>query len=397
MTTLGAVLTDLVDCEHKTAPLDDRGQFFAVGTPAMAGNVIDYSQARRISQKTYAAWTRRLAPKVGDLLLAREAPVGPVVEIPPAENVAPGQRTVLMRPNPRAAHRKYLFYALSAPSTQAKLREKASGSTVAHLNVADIRAFEFPWCFPTMDSQRAIAEVLGALDDKIAANDRLVSNAVALADMQFHQCRSRSERAPLCFDEVATISGGATPSTKVADYWDGNIPWATPTDVTALRAPYLDDTARKITDLGLANCSSALFPVDSILMTSRATIGAFALAKVPVAVNQGFVVAQAKQPFAQYWLLHEMRHRVDDFLLYANGATFLELSKGRFRTIEVGWPVDAEPLVRFEALVRPLHGRAYAAQIESRHLAALRDTLLPHLMSGRITVRDAEETVEGVL
>ena len=96
MTKLGSVLESLVDCEHKTAPRDESGEFFAVGTPAMAGNRVNYSQARRISAATFATWTRRMKPGAGDLLLAREAPVGPVVMIPTAENVAPGQRTVLM-------------------------------------------------------------------------------------------------------------------------------------------------------------------------------------------------------------------------------------------------------------------------------------------------------------
>lgn len=132
-------------------------------------------------------------------------------------------------------------------------------------------------------------------------------------------------------------------------------------------------------------------------MTSRATIGVFALAKVPVAVNQGFIVAHARESKAQLWLFHEMRSRVEDFLLYANGATFLELSKSRFRSIEVSWPSDSSLVRHFDDEVASLHDRAHAALIESRHLAELRDTLLPHLMSGRLTVREAEKQVEEVL
>ena len=92
-----------------------------------------------------------------------------------------------------------------------------------------------------------------------------------------------------------------------------------------------------------------------------------------------------------------MRHRVNDFLLYANGATFLELSKSKFKAIEVLWPTDNAMFEGFDSHARSLHDRAYASQVESRQLAALRDTLLPHLMSGRITVREAEKRVEGVL
>lgn len=169
--TIEDLCTVIVDCEHKTSPIDADGQFFAVGTPAMRGNIIDFSQARRISQSTYASWTRRLTPRAGDLLFAREAPVGPIVLIPDSENIAPGQRTMLMRPDPSLADSRFFYYLLSSPAQQDRLQSLAGGSTVAHLNVADVR--RFPLDVPSLGDQRAIADVLGALDDKIAVNMRL--------------------------------------------------------------------------------------------------------------------------------------------------------------------------------------------------------------------------------
>ena len=114
---------EIVDCEHKTAPISVGGGFFAVGTPAMVGNAINFSAAREISEKTFEAWTKRLRPQAGDLLLAREAPVGPVVVIPESLNVAPGQRTVLLRPNPELVHSLYLFYVLVSPRTQRRTNQ----------------------------------------------------------------------------------------------------------------------------------------------------------------------------------------------------------------------------------------------------------------------------------
>lgn len=289
----------------------------------------------------------------------------------------------------------WLAYALAGPSCQRQIFAALNTTVQATLNLSDLKKVRVP--MPASASRRAIAEVLGALDDKIAANQRVADSAVALADQLFARDKSSATLEVRAFDQVCTIAGGATPSTKVSDYWDGGIPWATPTDVTGLRAPYLDATARSITDEGLAKCSSALYPVGSILMTSRATIGAFALAKVPVAVNQGFIVAHAREPQAQLWLFHEMRSRVEDFLLYANGATFLELSKSRFKSIEVSWPADLPSVRQFCGEVAPLHDRAHQAMVESAQLAELRDTLLPHLMSGRLTVREAEKHVEAAL
>ena len=112
MIVLDDLCLNIVDCLHKTAPINELGNYFAVGTPAMRGNSIDYSLARRIDDITFDEWTKRLRPRYGDLLLAREAPVGPVVRIPIEENVAPGQRTVLLRPDTAKVISDYLYYLL---------------------------------------------------------------------------------------------------------------------------------------------------------------------------------------------------------------------------------------------------------------------------------------------
>lgn len=360
----------------------------------MRGNSINLAESRRINRDTFDLWTRRLRPRHGDLLFAREAPVGPIVRIPRDENVAPGQRTVLLRPDPDAADTGYLYYLLSSPLQQARIASTAAGSTVAHLNVADVRSFVLP-LMPRMDEQRAIAEVLGALDDKIAANTYLVNTSLQLADAQFVDAAAHSMLSDLTFADVADVGGGGTPKTKVEEYWGDEVNWATPTDVTALHGPYLRSTSRRITEAGLDNCSSALYPTGSVLMTSRATIGAFAVAQAPMAVNQGFIVVNSKGDVPQWWLFHEMRRRVPEFVSHANGATFLELSRGKFKNFHVHLAAT-DVMQRFAETADALHKRAAAAEAESASLAATRDALLPLLMSGKVTVRDAESIVEGV-
>jgi len=123
-------------------------------------------------------------------------------------------------------------------------------------------------------------------------------------------------------------------------------------------------------------------------MTSRATIGAFALAQVPTAVNQGFIVVVPNGSAPGLWLFHEMRSRIEEFTSLANGATFLELSRGNFKSFRVRL---AEPAVmaQFQEQATALHDRAAAALRENERLASTRDALLPALMSGRLRVRDA--------
>lgn len=390
--TIDDVCTQIVDCEHKTAPIDPNGEYFAVGTPAMRGNAINYAESRRISKDTFIKWSRRMLPKPGDLLFAREAPVGPIVLIPDTGNVAPGQRTMLLRPDPARIDSRFLFYLLASPRQQELLLSKASGSTVAHLNVADVRAFELP-VLPELGQQQAIAEILGALDDKIAANAKLASTVDAITNSLFHRAVHGVALSDRTFGDIAVVSGGGTPSTKVPEYWDGDVPWATPTDVTSLEGPYLESTNRAISQAGLSACASPLYPAGSILMTSRATIGAFAIAQTPMAVNQGFIVVQPIDPGLNFWILHEMRSRVDEFISLANGATFLELSRGNFKKFKVRL-ADTKTMETFGHQAENLHAVARTALRENTKLAATREALLPQLMSGKLRVKDAEKDLE---
>lgn len=388
MTTLGSVLTDLVDCEHKTAPIDERGSYFAVGTPAMVGNRIDYGQARPISEQTFRDWTRRMAPRAGDLLLAREAPVGPVVAIPDAENVAPGQRTVLMRPDREAADPRYLYYALVVPAAQSRLREKAAGSTVAHLNVADIRAFEFPWVFPPLPTQRAIAEVLGALDDKITANERIAGAADELCAALFdlfaqHETTTLSDFA-VVNERSVKPSDGTLRYLDISSVSVGSYAWP---ELTAWAAA--PGRARRLVRNGDTVWSTVRPNRRShalVLDEAPNLIGSTGLAVLtPTTAGPAFVYQATKTP---------------EFTSYlegvAEGSAYPAVRGDRFLSAPVA-AASPEDREWFEAAAYPARRRAHAATVESRRLTDLRDTLLPHLMSGRITVRDAEKQVEEVL
>jgi len=248
---------------------------------------------------------------------------------------------------------------------------------------------------PSRKQQEGISGILSGLDDKIAVNDRIAVTALTLADTLFEETASGLPFGPDSFGSVASVYGGGTPSTSEASYWGGSIAWTTPTDVTALNAPYLFRTSRTITAAGLASCASQLYPSGSIFMTSRATIGAFAVPQLPAAVNQGFIVVVPPREELRWWLFHEMRSQVEEMLTLANGSTFLELSRKNFKTMPMRIS-SQEILVRFDSKVAPLHQRAAAAAQESAWLSELRDTLLPKLISGEIRVQDGEKVVEDV-
>lgn len=395
--TLDDVCELIVDCKNRTPPEcpAEEAYGFAVGTPNIRDGRIVLESAKRVNRETFATWTARAVPQAGDLIVTREAPVGRVGIIPEGVKICLGQRTMLLRANAEIVHPRFLHYLLMGPDMQQAMHALSSGSTVPHLKVGEVRNLKLP-PLPSLMQQRMIGELLGALDDKIAVNERIARTSLDLADAHFELVARNLAYSSETFGSVAEVFGGGTPRTSEPAYWDGSIAWATPSDVTGLSAPYLFTTARKITEKGLAECASQLYPPGSIFMTSRATIGAFAVPQVPTAVNQGFIVVIPRQPEMRWWLFHEMRSRVDEMRSLANGSTFLELSRKNFKAMRVRL-AEPDVIARFSAQVDPLHKRAAKCVEESHVLAELRDTLLPKLMSGEIRVRDAEKAVEESL
>jgi type I restriction enzyme S subunit len=144
---------------------------------------------------------------------------------------------------------------------------------------------------------------------------------------------------PTPLGECCEILSGATPKTTVADYWGGDILWATPADLSHLNGPFIDDTPRRLTAAGLTSCSAVVLPEGSVLLSSRAPIGHVAINTRPMATNQGFksLVPRAGRVDAKY-LYHWLRVNKDYLQSLGNGATFKELSKSVVERIEVPLP-----------------------------------------------------------
>lgn len=348
---------------------------------------IDLTRTAHVSGHSHIGTLRRSMLKESDVLFSIAGTIGRTAIM--EESLLPAntnQAVAILRPNTDLVEPRYLFYALRDQARVQSAISRTIQSVQANLSLAELSRITIP--LPPRSDQRRIVEVLGALDDKIAANTALGLAATRLASSEFASLVRGIDAGP-SFDQIATVSGGGTPSTANPDFWGGGVSWATPTDMTALSAPYLGATSRSISEAGLAACSSKLFEPGAILMTSRATIGAIAVNTIATAVNQGFIVVEPLDDRLRWWLFHEMASRVDEFISWANGATFLELSRGNFKRLPVRLPPDGV-VDSFAARASALHDRARVAMEENRTLAATRDALLPQLMSGKLRVRDAE-------
>lgn len=175
--------------------------------------------------------------------------------------------------------------------------------------------------------------------------------------------------APL--SEYATVIGGGTPKTEEATFWDGDIPWATPTEITRVDGGRLDATDRSITTAGLKACSAKLLPRGTLLMTSRATIGATAIAQVPMATNQGFQNLVPKDNCDVEFLQVQIQSAKGRLTRLAQGSTFLEISPSTVKKVEFHWPLLEEQR-RIAALLNSIEAAIAAGSNSYSQTAAAR-------------------------
>ncbi|MBT9137386.1 MAG: hypothetical protein DDT34_02478 [Firmicutes bacterium] len=186
--------------------------------------------------------------------------------------------------------------------------------------------------------------------------------------------------------EQVDVLGGGTPSTKTTEYWDeGQIFWATPRDLSGVAEKVIRRTERKITAEGLASITSELLPEGTVVLSSRAPVGYLALTKTPMAINQGFIAMKCNGRLSGEFALQWAVHCMSEIQQRASGTTFQEISKRNFRTIPVLVP-DANTAAAFTACAKRLYDAISENVAISESLSETRDSLLPRLVSGELTV-----------
>jgi type I restriction enzyme S subunit len=251
---------------------------------------------------------------------------------------------------------------------------------------------------PDPASQADIAAILAPYDELIANNRRRMA---LLEDASREVCRewfvrrrfpgrehtSITNGLPEGWElhrigDIADCVGGGTPSTAVASFWEGgDITWVTPTDVTRNEHFVLLDSSRKITEAGLRNSSAKLVPSHAVLMTSRASVGFFAMAGREVCTNQGFISVVPYDPIHTCYLLFYLSERVEAIRAMGSGSTYPEVSRGKFRDFPVLVPAHALVSL-FDEMCRPMLDQIRILKLQNENLIAARDLLLPRLMSG---------------
>jgi type I restriction enzyme S subunit len=396
---LGDSLEVLIDHRGKT-PKKLGGNFTPSGVPVASAMLVQdgrlrLNEARFVPEEMYQRWMQVPARR-NDVLLTSEAPLGRVALVQDDEPLVLGQRLFGLRGKPGILDSVFLYYALQTEAVQSELHGRSSGTTVTGIRQSELAKVRIN--APDFAVQQAISEVLKALDDKIATNDKIANTSLklSLARYEGFVIDGKFARSASMYECGRWFSGG-TPTTSEESYWGGQTPWIS---ASSLKSPWIDDSDRRITALGAEN-GTRLVPEDTVIfvvrgmsLTSEFRIG---LTQREVAFGQDCKAIRPAASIDAAVLFVAIKWHTPEILRLVDNAGH---GTGRLATDLLSKVTLSLPEPDFNAeaaaALRPLVEIGAARHAENRTLAELRDTLLPKLMSGEIRVRDAEKVVEGV-
>lgn len=245
----------------------------------------------------------------------------------------------------------------------------------------------------TQEEQRAIADALTDADALIDSLEQLLTKKRQIKQGAMQELLTGKRRLPgfagdwadRSLLQLADIRSGGTPSTRQAEFWDGTIPWCTPTDITALvGAKYIYDTERSISEKGQKASSAELLPAGTVVMTSRATIGECAIAAAPLTTNQGFKNFVPRSTTCGEFLYYLLSTQKSAFLALCSGSTFLEIGKRQLADFVVRCPIELDEQSAIADALSSIDNEIAALESRLTKARALKQAMAQALLTGRI-------------
>lgn len=382
------------------------GQQFDVQLGKMLDAAKNRGQAKHYLGNRHVQWARietedlpqmpfrpneeeRYLLKVGDLLVCEGGEIGRSA-IWKGELAECYYQKALHRLRPKNGYIPELLAAYLRYWTMGDhLSDFVSQTSIAHLTREKLESVPLPK--PPLPEQRAIAAALSDVDELIEGLEALIAKKQALKQGAMQELLTGKRRLPgfegkweeKRLGDVAKIVGGGTPSTNQPSFWNGDIHWCTPTDLTQDDGKYLTRTERKITTEGVKNSSAAILPIGTLLFCSRASIGELKIAAIPTTTNQGFQSIVCAERSHNEFLYYLISQNLDKFVELAKGSTFLEISGAAVGSVVLAMPpineqqAIASVLSDMDADISELQGRLSKTR-------ALKQGMMQELLTGRI-------------
>ena len=331
-----------------------------------------YSTEKHISQSGFENSPTKMLHK-DDIIISARGTVGEIAMIP--FDMAFNQSCYGIRAS-RGIDQPFLYYLLKNCISQ--LKRMTHGSvfdTITRDTFANIEVD-----IPDAETQKRISSVLADIDNKIEVNDAINDNLQQQAAALFSSLYDRSN-TEVRFTDLIQILGGGTPKTGENTYWNGKIAFFTPKDVGT---PYTLITEKTISKEGLSHCNSRLYPVNTVFVTARGTVGKVGMSGVPMAMNQSCYALVGKETHQLLVYFYTLK-AVDRLKHKASGAVFDAITTRDFESEQI-MKLSDDDATAFLRVAEPMFQEVLNNNIENLRLSTLRDSLLPKLMSGEIDV-----------
>lgn len=322
-----------------------------------------------------------------------------------------GTGCLLLRPG-RKFDARFLTYFLSIPKIQNWIVSQAVGATMPNLNTGILSSI--PFHGPEIEEQEKIANVLSAVEEKIELNNCINAELEAMAktlydywfvQFDFPDANGRPYKSsggkmvynPILKREipedweagsvlsVASLLGGGTPTKTKPDYWNGKIPFFTPSDSD--KNIFAVATEDYITDEGLKKSSTRLFGEHTVFVTARGSVGRLAINAVPMAMNQSCYALKVREGISYTFLFFLTKELINHLEVKASGSVFNSIVSNDIEFTNLALPKERSLIEKFAVIAEPAFEKIEAGTKENKQLSALRDWLLPMLMNGQVMVR----------
>ncbi|WP_337073443.1 restriction endonuclease subunit S [Aeromonas veronii] len=397
---LSKLLEKIIDYRGQSVPKADNGVPLITARNVRDG-YLDFTSKEYVSDQDFESWMKRGTPRAGDIIFTTEAPLGKACRFPETGRFAVGQRTVTLRTN-SMLDSDYLLYFILSEHGQNLIDLSSSGSTAKGIKSSELKKVKIS--FPTnLSEQNKIAKILSTWDKAITTTEQLLTNSQQQKKALMQQLltgkkrlldkngvRFSGEWKTTKLSKMGKIVSGGTPDTNTKEFWDGEISWLTPTDVTALKSRFVLSTARTISDAGVKNSSATLLPAGSLMVCTRATIGALAISKTEICTNQGFKNIIPYKNFDVNFIYYTLLYNTLELVRKASGSTFLELSKKDFENIELPCPLLEEEQQKIATVLSTADQEISALQQKLDALKQEKKALMQQLLTGKRRVKVEE-------
>ncbi|MCE9588191.1 MAG: restriction endonuclease subunit S [Verrucomicrobia bacterium] len=414
--------SEVFDGPHATPTKTDKGPYYLSISSLENGN-LELNKSAHLSSKDFEKWTKRVVPRKGDLLFSYETRLGEAALMPDGIQACLGRRMGILRPDTSKISSEFLLYSYLSPEFQNIIKANTiTGATVDRIPLTDMPTFRMR--VPELKKQENIVSVLSTLDAKIELNNQInaelegvakllydywfvqfdfpitADQAAAMGKPKLEGKPYRASGGKMVYNEklkreipegwadgnilaVSDIGGGATPSKKVPEFWGGEVPFFTPTD--AKSEPFCLDTEDHLSNLGLKNNSTRLYPKGTLFITARGSVGKAMIISKEMAMNQSCYALSPHDGVGSAFLYFHTLSLMDYLHAKSSGSVFNSIVTNDINFTPAVVPATQQ-LVTFDKVTEPMYESILNHQEQNQELTQLRDWLLPMLMNGQVTV-----------